>query len=176
MLHTPFNIPPLYDDVITWKHYPRHWPFVRGIHRSPMDSLHRGQCRGSLMFSMIFAGTNGWANRRDAGDLRRHRTHYDANIIGIGEIVRLLGHMRSHPDEYRTNDQMNRSGNHDVFVTRQYTRGPCTYNMRYTILILQCKFSCITPFKRTHFVYDAIIAFHNADSTLYLIWLGTCKT
>ena len=25
---------PYYDDVIKWKHFPRYWPFVRGIHRS----------------------------------------------------------------------------------------------------------------------------------------------
>ena len=25
---------PLHDDVIKWKHFPRYWPFVRGIHRS----------------------------------------------------------------------------------------------------------------------------------------------
>ena len=24
------------DDVIKWKHFPRYWPFVRGIHRSPV--------------------------------------------------------------------------------------------------------------------------------------------
>ena len=23
-----------HDDVIKWKHFPRHWPFMRGIHRS----------------------------------------------------------------------------------------------------------------------------------------------
>ena len=23
-----------HDDVIKWKHFPRNWPFVRGIHRS----------------------------------------------------------------------------------------------------------------------------------------------
>ena len=29
--------PHLYhDDVIKWKHFPRYWPFVRGIHRSPV--------------------------------------------------------------------------------------------------------------------------------------------
>ena len=27
-----------YDDVIKWKHFPRYWPFVRGIHRSLVDS------------------------------------------------------------------------------------------------------------------------------------------
>ena len=25
----------IHDDVIKWKHFPRYWPFVRGIHRSP---------------------------------------------------------------------------------------------------------------------------------------------
>ena len=32
---------------------------------------HKGQWRGALMFSLIFAWTNGWVNNRDAGDLRR---------------------------------------------------------------------------------------------------------
>ena len=39
-----------YDDVIKWKHFLRYWPFVRGIHRSPVNSPHKGQWRGALMF------------------------------------------------------------------------------------------------------------------------------
>ena len=31
---------------------------------------------------LICAWTNGWANYRDAGDLRRHRAHYDVNVMG----------------------------------------------------------------------------------------------
>ena len=27
-----------HDDVIKWKHFPRYWPFVRRIHRSPVNS------------------------------------------------------------------------------------------------------------------------------------------
>ena len=27
-----------HDDVIKWRHLPRYWPFVRGIHRSPVNS------------------------------------------------------------------------------------------------------------------------------------------
>ena len=42
-----------HDDVIKWKHFPRYWPFVRGIHRSPGNSPHKGQWRGALMFSLI---------------------------------------------------------------------------------------------------------------------------
>ena len=29
-------------DVMTWKRIPNYWPFVRGIHRPPIDSPHRG--------------------------------------------------------------------------------------------------------------------------------------
>ena len=43
------------DDVIEWKHFPRYWPFVRRIHRSPVNSPHKGQWRGALMFSLICA-------------------------------------------------------------------------------------------------------------------------
>ena len=40
-------------DVIKWKHFPRYCPFVRGIHRSPVNSPHKGPWRGALMFSLI---------------------------------------------------------------------------------------------------------------------------
>ena len=50
----PYNNPS-HDDVTKWKHFPRYWPFVRGIHRSPVNSPHKGQWRRALMFSLIFA-------------------------------------------------------------------------------------------------------------------------
>ena len=70
-----------HDDVLKWKHFPRYWPFVRGIHRSPVNSPHEGQWCGAWMFSIICALTNGWENHRDAGDLRRHRAHYDVTVM-----------------------------------------------------------------------------------------------
>ena len=30
----------IHDDVIKWKHFPRYWTFVRGIHRWPVNSPH----------------------------------------------------------------------------------------------------------------------------------------
>ena len=39
-----------HDDVIKWKHFPRYWPFVRGIHRWLVNSPYKGQWRGALMF------------------------------------------------------------------------------------------------------------------------------
>ena len=69
--------------VIKWKHFPRHWPFVRGIHRSPVNAPHKGQWRGALMCSLICAWINGWIKNREAGDLRCHRAHsYLCNALG----------------------------------------------------------------------------------------------
>ena len=70
----PYQQP--HDDVIKWKHFPCYWPFVRGTHRSSVNSHHKGQWRGPLMFSSICAWINGWVNKGEAGDLRRHRAHY----------------------------------------------------------------------------------------------------
>ena len=70
-----------HDDVIKLKHFPRYWHFVRGIHRSLVNCLHKGQWRGALMFSLICAWINRWVNNREAGDLRRHRAHYHVIVM-----------------------------------------------------------------------------------------------
>ena len=66
-----------------WKHFPRCWSFVRGIHRSPVNSTHKGQWRGGLMFSLICARKHDWANNREAGDLRRYPAHYSVTVMSI---------------------------------------------------------------------------------------------
>ena len=80
-LWNTFIIPPWLQtpqyDVIKWKHFPRNWPSVRGIHRSSVNSPHEGQWRGALMFSLICGSINAWVNNRETGDLRRHHAHYD---------------------------------------------------------------------------------------------------
>ena len=73
----------VHNDVIKWKHFPRYWPFVWGIHRSPVNSTHKGQWRGALMFSLICAWINGWVNNREAGDLRCNRAHYDVTVMSL---------------------------------------------------------------------------------------------
>ena len=70
-----------HDDVIKWKHFPCYWPFVRGIHRSPVNSPHKGQWRVALMLSLICAWINGWVNNREAGNLRRHHAHYGVIVM-----------------------------------------------------------------------------------------------
>ena len=54
---------------------------MRGIHRSPVNSPHKGQWRGALMFSLICVWINGWVNNSEAGDLRCYRAHYDVIVV-----------------------------------------------------------------------------------------------
>ena len=68
-------------DVIKWKHFARYWPFVRGIHRSPVNSPHKGQWRWALVFSLICTRINGWVYNREAGELRHHGAHYDVTAM-----------------------------------------------------------------------------------------------
>ena len=63
-----------HDDIMKWKHFRMAGPLW--IHRPPVDSTHKGQWHGDLMFSLICARTNGWGNNRATGNLRRHRAHY----------------------------------------------------------------------------------------------------
>ena len=48
---SPQNDFTVHDDKL----FPRYWPFVRGIHRSPVNPPHQGQWRGALMFLLILS-------------------------------------------------------------------------------------------------------------------------
>ena len=76
-----------HNGVIKRNHFPRYSLFVRGIHRSPVKSPHKGQWRGALMFSLICVWINGWVNNREAGDLRRYHTHY---VVIVMWVISLL--------------------------------------------------------------------------------------
>ena len=68
-----------HDDVIKWKHFPRYWP----LGNSPVTGelpAQRSVTR-SLDVFFICAWINGWVNIREAGDLRRHRAHYDITVM-----------------------------------------------------------------------------------------------
>ena len=85
LLNTTAVLPDWYhDDVIKWKHFPRYWPFVRRIHRSPGEfPAQRPIWRGTLMFSLICVWINDWVNSGEAGDLRRYRIHYNVTVMWI---------------------------------------------------------------------------------------------
>ena len=73
----------------------------------PVTSPHKGQWRGSVMFSLIYAWINDWINNREAGDLRRHRGHYDVivmiqgNLDGYGLLMAWPRHLPGHLQWWR---------------------------------------------------------------------------
>ena len=56
-------------------------PLCGDFTRSPVNSPHKGQWRGALVFSIICAWMNGWVNNGETSDLRRHRAHYDVIVM-----------------------------------------------------------------------------------------------
>ena len=82
----------LYDDVIKWKHFPRHWLLCREFTGDCGEfTSHRWipftQWRRALMFSLICAWTNSWINDQDAGNLRRHRAHNDVTVMWCRIVI-----------------------------------------------------------------------------------------
>ena len=90
-----------------WRHqmktFPRYWPFVLGILRSPVNSTHKGRWRGALIFSLICAWTNGLVNSRNDGDLRRHRAHYDVSVMENSKWISAASKNFSHSSVTFTN-------------------------------------------------------------------------
>ena len=100
----------MHDDVIKWKHFPRYWPLVRGIHRSPVNSPHKDQWRGALMFSLIYVCIDGWVNNREAGDLRRYCAHYDVTVMGF------MSHCRETPRSDACSPSARTRPLHDIWL------------------------------------------------------------
>ena len=65
-----------HDDIIKCTHLPRQWPFVRGIHRSPVDSPHKGHVTGTFDVPFLLIRTDGWTNTRLTGNSRRHDSQF----------------------------------------------------------------------------------------------------
>ena len=80
-----------HDDVIKWKHFPRHRPFVRRM-QIPLTKLSDAEL---WCFLWSAPWINGWVNNREAGDVRQHRAHYDVIVMSwvvqhIGFIIRIV--------------------------------------------------------------------------------------
>ena len=66
---------PAYEMRTRWRHH-METPV-------PVNYPHKGQWRGALMGFFICVWINGWVNNREAGDLRRHRRHYDVILMSL---------------------------------------------------------------------------------------------
>ena len=101
--------------------------FMRGIHRSPVNSPYKGQWSGALPFSLTCVWTNGWANNREAGELRRHRAHYDATVMNARNT-----HIGLCNGEYQ-------------FAIRENQSNQCNSKFLFTILTKSPSWSSLLP-------------------------------
>ena len=62
-------------------YFPRYWPFVRGIHRWPVNSPRKGPVTRSFDVFFDLRIEKRLVNNREAGDLRRNRAHYDVIVM-----------------------------------------------------------------------------------------------
>ena len=103
---------PCHDNVIKWKHFPvwygglkAHWsylPYAWWRHQMETFSASMALCAGNSPVTGEFPSTKpvtrsfdiffdlrpnkfAWVSNREAGDLRRHRAHYDIIVIDVCE-------------------------------------------------------------------------------------------
>ena len=87
-----FSLSLTHDDIIKLRHFLHYWPFVRGIHRWLVKASE------ALIFSLICAWTDTWANNRDAVDMRHH-AHYDVGPMNFAIWGWLYGKFRGIVDQ-----------------------------------------------------------------------------
>ena len=144
-----------HDDFIRWTHFPRCRPFVRGIHRSPVNSPLNGQWRGALMFSLICVWINGWVNNCEVGDLRRYRAHYDVTLMHCWREANTYQHWNTENSRYFN----------EIFVTG------CTASCQMTIPMQPVK--QISSNWRCQQVHTVITLW--LCSKLFVLWMLLCE-
>ena len=66
----------------------RNWSETPKIRRLPFYKINNMHVHHwVLMFPLICVLTDGWANNRDAVDLRRHRAHYDVTVMSVRPML-----------------------------------------------------------------------------------------
>ena len=119
-----------HDDVIIWKHFLCHWPFMRGIRRLPGNSPHKGKWHGALMFFYLRLG------QRLSKQSKRQwfRCHYDVIVMGHIFLDISMAPMEWH--------ELVDSNDKSIFKW-------LTWNIWICILIIQQVQSCVPPVEIT---------------------------
>ena len=115
----------------------RYWPFVRGIHRSPVNSPQKVQWRGALMFCLICAWRNRWVNNCEAGDLRCHLGHYDVIVMIVFSDWSVLSILIRSVCWIRGDDIQ--SSKYPWSYLKWSKTKPSAYFMEYDVLVLFSK-------------------------------------
>ena len=70
-----------YHMMTSWKHFPRYWSFV--VEFTGDRWIPRTKASDAGLWCFLWSGPwiNDWVNNRGAGDLRRHRAHYDVIVM-----------------------------------------------------------------------------------------------
>ena len=119
-----------------WRHqmetFSAYWPFVRGIHRSPVNSQHKGQWRGAFTFSLICAWINRWVNNGEAGDLRPYHAHYDVIVMsGDPHDLSYSWYYDAHMTSLWCSGESNSPSNLKTLRVKLYVRKRMAYTMAY---------------------------------------------
>ena len=115
-----------HDDVIRWKHLPRYWPFVWGIHRSQRTVMR------SFDVSLICVRIPGWLDNHDAGDLRRHCAHYDVTVI--------IFHVQLRDREQTTHNKLETKETNTQINSTLSRRHSNDYKVRYVFSLISTGF------------------------------------
>ena len=94
---------------------------------TPVNSLHKGQWRGTLMFSLICVWINDCVNNREAGDLRRYRSHYDVMVMNFhyAEPTNACALENKHSNEFQTS----------VMTKGHFNRSFCCYKISHKFIL-----------------------------------------
>ena len=110
----------------------------------PVNSPHKGQWRGAFVFSLICTWINDWVNNHEAGDLRRHHGHYDANVMArvkVNTTAFLQPYLLS--ARWATELQWQPPGEYICEIVEKL----CVWNISYCIL-LEIKLLLLLPLQK----------------------------
>ena len=69
-----------HEDVVSWKRFPHYWPFVRGIHRWPVNSPRKGPVMRIVDAYFVVIVENFWTNHRVVGNTMKNNMSLDIHV------------------------------------------------------------------------------------------------
>ena len=154
-----------HDDVIKWKHFPRYWPFVQGIHRLPVNS--QAKTSDADLWYLFDLRMNkrlskqawGWWLETPSGPLWRH-----CNVNMRTLPTKILFTSQSIPPEW-PDQQINQGFHSRIYILRDRCniKGYPNPNPSATKLMLNSN-----PAKSCFSVDQSF--WHLAHSTTLILW------